>query len=239
MHEFVSRKLFSFLEFSVGMERLFSLHCEIWVKLSSISTLDTPLRPKTSKYPKGVYTSLGVYTSFHYVYGRGAFCGRAKHNRPLYHTGYDANTRKAIGKIRLKCQLGSRQSQVTCYVIETDTSYNLLLGRPWIHENLVVPSTLHQCFKYVGEEGKVHKVFAEKRPFRASESHCADAKMYEQEAEAEEDTNPELVIARKPEVRQKKYMVFINDKTIQPKPKSGKYKVNDVPNPLANNKANR
>ena len=70
------------------MERLFSLHCEIWVKLSSISTLDTPLRPKTSKYPKGVYTSLGVYTSFHYVYGRGAFCGRAKHNRPLYHTGY-------------------------------------------------------------------------------------------------------------------------------------------------------
>jgi len=85
----------------------------------------------------------------------------------------------------------------------------------------------------------VHKVFAEKRPFRASESHCADAKMYEQEAEAEEDKNPELVIARKPEVRQKKYMVFINDKTIQPKPKSGKYKVNDVPNPLANNKANR
>lgn len=53
------------------------------------------------------------------------------------------------------------------------------------------------------------------------------------------DTNPELVIARKPEVRQKKYMVFINDKTIKPKPKSGKYKVNEVPNPLANNRANR
>ncbi|KAJ4942655.1 hypothetical protein NE237_000092 [Protea cynaroides] len=70
------------------------------------------------------------------------------------------------------------------------------------------------------EEAPVHKFFAEKRPFRASKSHCADAKMYEQEAEAEEDTNPELVIARKPEVRQKKYMVFINDKTIQPKPKS-------------------
>lgn len=55
----------------------------------------------------------------------------------------------------------------------------------------MVASTLHPCFQYVGEEGKVHKVFAEKRPFRASESHCADAKMYEQEAEAEEDTNPE------------------------------------------------
>lgn len=128
---------------------------------------------------------------------------------------------------------------MTCYVIETDTSYKILLGRPWIHENLVVPSTLHQSFQYVGDEGKVHKVFAEKRPFRASESHCADAQMYEQEAEAEEDTNPELVIARKPEVRQKKYMVFINDKTIQPKPQSGKYSVNDVPNPLANNRANR
>ncbi|KAJ4972338.1 hypothetical protein NE237_005437 [Protea cynaroides] len=226
MHKFVSRKVFSFLEFSAGMERLFSLHCEIWVKLSSISTLDMPLRPKTSKYPIGArfvacgsYTCLGVYTSFHYFNGRGAFCDRAKHNRPLYHTSW--------------------QSQVTYYVIETDTSYNLLLGRPWIHRNLVVPSTLHQCFKYVGEEGKVHKVFVEKRPFRASESHYADATMYEQEAEAEEDTNPKLVIARKLEVRQKKYMVFINDKIIQPKPKSGKYKVNDIPNPLANNKANK
>jgi len=33
--------------------------------------------------------------------------------------------------------------EVTCYVIDADTSYNLLLGRPWIHANWIVPSTLH------------------------------------------------------------------------------------------------
>lgn len=79
------------------------------------------------------------------------------------------------------------------------------------------------------EEGRVHKVFAENRPFRASQSHCADA---EQETEAAEDTNPELVIARKPEVRQKKWSSSMTKQLSQSR-------VNDVPNPLANNRANR
>ncbi|KAH0685738.1 hypothetical protein KY290_017267 [Solanum tuberosum] len=30
------------------------------------------------------------------------------------------------------------------------TAYNLFLGRPWVHENGVVPYTLHQCMKYCG-----------------------------------------------------------------------------------------
>jgi len=33
-------------------------------------------------------------------------------------------------------------------VIENETSNSLLLGRPWIHANGIVPSTLHQSFKY-------------------------------------------------------------------------------------------
>ena len=35
-----------------------------------------------------------------------------------------------VGKIKLKCQIGDLKSEVTCYVIDADTSYNLLLGRP-------------------------------------------------------------------------------------------------------------
>ncbi|GAA0143851.1 hypothetical protein LIER_04437 [Lithospermum erythrorhizon] len=34
------------------------------------------------------------------------------------------------------------------HVIDAKTTYNMLLGRPWIHSNNIVPSTLHQCFKY-------------------------------------------------------------------------------------------
>lgn len=39
-------------------------------------------------------------------------------------------------------------TKVTFHVINADTTYKALLGRPWLHENWVVPSTLHQCLKY-------------------------------------------------------------------------------------------
>ena len=52
------------------------------------------------------------------------------------------------------------------YVINVDTSYNLLLGRPWIHRNSIVPSTLHQVMKYFDEGEKVRTLIAEKHPFK-------------------------------------------------------------------------
>jgi len=55
--------------------------------------------------------------------------------------GFNANGICPIGKIKLKCQIRDLRSEVMCYVIDGDTSYNLLLGRPWIHRNSIVPST--------------------------------------------------------------------------------------------------
>lgn len=81
--------------------------------------------------------------------------------------GYNADSLRAIGKIRLKCQLADLKSEITSYVIDNDTSYNLLLGRPWIHGNFVVPSTLYQCFKYVDSDKKKSTnktVFADRKP---------------------------------------------------------------------------
>ncbi|XP_070010178.1 uncharacterized mitochondrial protein AtMg00860-like [Nicotiana sylvestris] len=47
---------------------------------------------------------------------------------------------------------------VTFQVLDIDTSYNFLLGRPWIHAAGVVPSTLHQMvkFEYEHQEIVVH-----------------------------------------------------------------------------------
>jgi len=42
--------------------------------------------------------------------------------------GFNANDTRAMGKIKLKCQIGDLGSEVTCYVIDADISYNLLLG---------------------------------------------------------------------------------------------------------------
>jgi len=69
--------------------------------------------------------------------------------------GFNAGSSHPLGKIRLQCQTGDLISEVTCYVIDADTSYNLLLERPWIHTNWIIPSTLHQYFKYVGDDAMV------------------------------------------------------------------------------------
>ncbi|XP_059289059.1 uncharacterized protein LOC132042550 [Lycium ferocissimum] len=63
------------------------------------------------------------------------------------------------------------------HVIDTKTSYNMLLGRPWIHENKVVPSSYYQCLKYL--EGSIKKkIVADDKPFTEAESHFVDAKFY-------------------------------------------------------------
>jgi len=42
--------------------------------------------------------------------------------------GFNANGTHPMGKIKLTCQIGDLKSEVTCYVLDADTSYNLLLG---------------------------------------------------------------------------------------------------------------
>ncbi|XP_016450673.1 uncharacterized protein LOC107775461 [Nicotiana tabacum] len=38
-------------------------------------------------------------------------------------------------------------------VVDSDMGYNVILGRPWIHEMRVVPSTYHQLLKFPTPEG--------------------------------------------------------------------------------------
>src|SRR3954466_12643568 len=66
------------------------------------------------------------------------------------------------------------------YVIDADTSYNLLLGRLWIHRNHIVPSTLHQVMKYVDAQGQVHTLVAEQHPFKGVETHFTNSLLYQE-----------------------------------------------------------
>jgi len=56
---------------------------------------------------------------------------------------FNANGTRPMGKIKLKCHIRDLKSEVTCYVIDADTSYNLLLGCLWIHSNSIISSTFH------------------------------------------------------------------------------------------------
>ncbi|PIN26241.1 hypothetical protein CDL12_01008 [Handroanthus impetiginosus] len=91
--------------------------------------------------------------------------------------GFNQDGQKAIGMIRLDLMIGELKASTLFHVIDARTSYHLLLGRPWLHENGVIPSTLHQCFKYV-KEGVIVKVGADTKPFTDAESYFADAKLY-------------------------------------------------------------
>src|SRR5436190_11655466 len=89
--------------------------------------------------------------------------------------GFNANSTRPIGKIKLRCQIGDLKTEVTVYVIDADTSYNLLLGRPWIHRNHIVPSILHQFMKYVDAQGQVRTLVTEQRPFKEVENYFTNA----------------------------------------------------------------
>ena len=96
-----------------------------------------------------------------------------------------------MGKIKLKCQIGDLKSEVTCYVIDADTSYNLLFGRPWIHRNSIVPSALDQVMKYIDESGKVRTLITERHPFKGVENYFTDSLLYQDSLETDENPQPE------------------------------------------------
>ena len=96
-----------------------------------------------------------------------------------------------MGKIKLKCQIGDLKSEVTCYVIDADTSYILLPGRPWIHRNSIVPTTLHQVMKYIDGSGKIRTLIAKRHPFKGVENYFTDSLLYQGSLKTNENPQPE------------------------------------------------
>ena len=45
----------------------------------------------------------------------------------------------------------------------------------------------NQCIKFVGDDGLIHRAFANKKPFKGEEVHFADSQMYKDEKEKEEE----------------------------------------------------
>ena len=103
---------------------------------------------------------------------------------------FNANSMCPMGKIKLRCQIEDLKSEVTCYVIDAYTSYNLLLGWPWIHRNSIVPSTIHQVIKYTDEWGRVRTLIIEKYLFKGVENYFTDFLLYQDPLEFTE--NPTL-----------------------------------------------
>lgn len=63
--------------------------------------------------------------------------------------GLNQHSQQALGLIILPLKLASLQLEAKFYIINADTSYKALFGKLWLHNYYVVPSTIHQCMKYM------------------------------------------------------------------------------------------
>ncbi|KAH0665732.1 hypothetical protein KY285_026938 [Solanum tuberosum] len=91
--------------------------------------------------------------------------------------GFNQGGQRSIETVKIDLTIRELQSSVWLHVIDAKTSYNILLGRPWVHENKVISSTYHQCLKYY-EDGVAKSIIADDNPFTEAEAHFADAKFY-------------------------------------------------------------
>ncbi|KAA0059652.1 gag protease polyprotein [Cucumis melo var. makuwa] len=115
-------------------------------------------------------------------------------NSKLVIQGFNQGAQKAIDTVRLEIVIRDLQASTIFHVIDSRTTYKMLLGRPWIHENGIVTSTLHQCFKFY-KQG-IRKVDADSRPFTKVESHFVDAKFYTKSEDVSEVISTEVPVTK-------------------------------------------
>ncbi|XP_019262411.1 PREDICTED: uncharacterized protein LOC109240235 [Nicotiana attenuata] len=66
-------------------------------------------------------------------------------------SGFDNSSIVTKGEIVLTTFVEGAVKDTKFQVIDTDMAYNMILGRPWIHDMDVVPSTLHQVIKFTSQ----------------------------------------------------------------------------------------
>ncbi|XP_074299435.1 uncharacterized protein LOC141630530 [Silene latifolia] len=62
--------------------------------------------------------------------------------------GFSGETANSLGEIVIPTHAGEIKKQERYLVIDEPSTYNVILGRPWLHLMKAVPSTYHQCVKF-------------------------------------------------------------------------------------------
>jgi hypothetical protein len=93
-------------------------------------------------------------------------------------SGFTGGAIKTKGVIPIEVKVGSKVATVAFFVVNTDSAYNALLGRDWIHSNWVVPSSLHQVLVFWKDDNNIKVVKAYERPFMTYNNNNVDAQLY-------------------------------------------------------------
>ncbi|RVW64270.1 Retrovirus-related Pol polyprotein from transposon 17.6 [Vitis vinifera] len=62
---------------------------------------------------------------------------------------YDSTQREVMGTLTIDLLIGPTTFSILFQVLRIPASFNLLLGRPWIHQAGAIPSSLHQKVKFI------------------------------------------------------------------------------------------
>ena len=81
---------------------------------------------------------------------------------------YDSTKREVIGTLVIDLQISPAAFFNLFQVLRIPTSFNLLLGQPWIHRAGAIPSSLHQKVKFI-HDGQVITVRSTREMFASSE----------------------------------------------------------------------
>ncbi|XP_075110734.1 uncharacterized protein LOC142181600 isoform X2 [Nicotiana tabacum] len=69
--------------------------------------------------------------------------------------GFDGGGKDSVTDIMLELSIGPVEFTMEFQVLDVVVSYNLLLGKPWIHAAKAVPSFLHQMVKFEGDRQEI------------------------------------------------------------------------------------
>lgn len=69
--------------------------------------------------------------------------------QPTTMTDFEGNQTNTYRYVNLNVSVGPIRSKVRFKVIEKESEYHMILGRPWLHDNKIVPSTYHQFLKTI------------------------------------------------------------------------------------------
>ena len=73
---------------------------------------------------------------------------------------YDNSRREVLGTITLEFTIGPMVKRVEFQILNIASCFNMLLGRPWIHDIEVVPSCLYQKVRFP-HEGAIVTIYGD------------------------------------------------------------------------------
>ena len=105
--------------------------------------------------------------------------GRRILGAPIEITGFWGLAESTEGYVQLTLKVGPIVTLTRFHVINSDVSYHMLLGRPWLHKLRLIPSTYHQCVK--GRlNGRPVRIPANHNPFSQGEVNFVETMFYDE-----------------------------------------------------------